>query len=178
MAYLQLETMKEMSEQEVRSLFPNTSFPTPFVAPDGFVYVFPTPQPTVGELQVAVKDGVEQDSKGNWVDKWAVKDMFADVTLEDGTVVTKAEQEAKYLADKAKALVPQSVSMRQARIQLLRAGLLDEVNQAVASNQEWAITWEFATEVRRDDPMIAAVQEGLGMTDDQIDSLFIEASKL
>lgn len=72
----------------------------------------------------------------------------------------------------------ESVTPRQARIALLRAGMLDAVNQAVASNPEWAITWEFATEVKRDDPMIAAVQELLGKTDADIDALFIEASKL
>lgn len=72
----------------------------------------------------------------------------------------------------------ESVTPRQARIALLRAGMLDAVNQAVASNQEWAITWEFATEVKRDDPMIAAVQELLGKTDADIDALFIEASQL
>ena len=71
-----------------------------------------------------------------------------------------------------------SVTPRQARIALLRAGMLDAINAAVASNQEWAITWEFATEVKRDDPMIAAVQELLGKTELEIDQLFIDASKL
>lgn len=102
MAYLQLETMKEMSEQEIRSLFPNTSFPIPFIAPEGFVWVFPAPSPTVSELQVAVRDGVEQDSKGNWVEKWLIKDMFSDI-VEDGVVVkTKLQQETEYLAKLAK----------------------------------------------------------------------------
>ncbi len=177
MAYLHLETMREVTESEIRSLYPNTSFTTPFVAPEGFEWVFPTPSPDVTELQVAIRDGVEKDSKGNWVEKWIVRDMFADTEV-DGVLVTKAEQEAKYLADKAKALVPISVTPRQARIALLRANMLDTVNQAVASNTEWAITWEFATEVKRDDPMIAAVQELLGKTELEIDELFITASKL
>ena len=178
MAYLQLETMKEVTESEIRSLFPNTSFPTPFTAPEGFAVVFPTPSPTVTELQVAVRDGVEQDSKGNWVEKWLIKDMFSDIVEDDVVIKTKVEQEDEYLAAKAKATVPASVTPRQARIALLRANMLGAVNTAVSSNTEWAITWEFATEVRRDDPMIAAVQGLLGKTDLEIDQLFIDASKL
>lgn len=93
-------------------------------------------------------------------------------------VYSVVEKTAEDLLAEAKALVPTSVTPRQARIALLRAGMLDAVNQAVTSNAEWAITWEFATEVKRDDPMIAAVQELLGKTELEIDQLFIEASKL
>ena len=84
----------------------------------------------------------------------------------------------KEVAKRKEEIKVKSVTPRQARIELLRAGMLDAVNQAVASNHEWAITWEFATEVRRDDPMIAAVQELLGKTELEIDELFTTASKL
>lgn len=87
------------TESEIKALNPNTSFPTPFKA-EGYEVVFDTPSPTVGELQVAYQDGTEIDSKGNRVIKWSVKDMFSDYTTEDGVVVTKAEQEAEYLAKK------------------------------------------------------------------------------
>ena len=96
------------TESEIKVLNPNTSFPTPFVAPDDFVVCFDTPKPECGELQVAYQDGTEIDSKGNRVIKWSVKDMFSDYAREDGTVVTKAEQEAEYatkkLQDTAKAM--------------------------------------------------------------------------
>ena len=85
---------------------------------------------------------------------------------------------AKEVAKRKEELKVKSITPRQARITLLRAGMLDAVNQAVANNREWAITWEFATEVKRDDPMIAAVQALLGKTDADIDALFIEASQL
>ena len=87
------------TESEIKALNPNTSFPIPFVA-EGYTVVFDTPQPTVGELQTAYQDGTEVDSKGNRVVKWAVRDMFADYTNELDAVVTKAEQEAAYLAKK------------------------------------------------------------------------------
>ena len=85
---------------------------------------------------------------------------------------------AKEVAKRKEELKVKSITPRQARIVLLRAGMLDAVNQAVANNQEWAITWEFATEVKRDDPMIAAVQALLGKTDAYIDDLFTIGSKL
>ena len=120
MAYLQLETMREVTESEIRYLFPNTSFTTPFVAPEGFVWVFPAPSPTVTELQVAVRDGVEQDSKGNWVEKWLTKDMFSDI-VEDGVVVkTKLQQETEHLAklakEKADNIVKQITDVTSARL--------------------------------------------------------------
>lgn len=83
------------TESEIKALNPNTSFPTPFVAPSDYEVVFETPQPTVGELQVAYQDGTEIDSKGNRVIKWSIKDMFEDIPEK-----TKAEQEAEYLASK------------------------------------------------------------------------------
>lgn len=178
MAYLQLETMKEVTESEICSLFPNTSFPTPFTAPEGFVVVFPTPSPTVTELQVAVRNGVEQDIKGNWVEKWTVRDMFSDIFEGDVVIKTKAEQEKEYLAAKAKALVPNSITPRQARLKLLEAALLDNLEAVIATNRAWQIEWEYATEVKRESPLIAAVAVQAGLTETQIDQMFIEASKL
>ena len=91
------------TESEIKALNPNTSFPTPFVA-EGYTVVFDVPQPTVGELEVAYQDGTEIDSKGNRVIKWSVKDMFSDYTKEEGVVVTKAQQEAEYMAKKMQDL--------------------------------------------------------------------------
>ena len=57
--------------------------------------VFSGTKPTeVGAYQNVVRDGVVQDSDGNWVENWVVVDMFAD----DETLGTKAEQEAAYQA--------------------------------------------------------------------------------
>ncbi len=47
--------------------------------------------------------------------------------------------------------VPQTVSMRQARLALYGAGLLDDVEAAVASStKDVQIEWEFSSELRRD----------------------------
>lgn len=70
--------------------------------------IFYANPPTTNQYQVAVKNGVEKDAKGNWVTAWAVVDMFKDYTDEDGVAHTKAEQEAAYQArldDKAAEVV-------------------------------------------------------------------------
>lgn len=75
--------------------------------------------------------------------------------------------------------VPESVSMRQARLALLSADLLDAVNAAIQQVGGAAqIEWEYASEVRRDSPLIAQLTPALGMTTGQIDSLFIQAATL
>ena len=67
------------SQGEVRSLYPNTSFPktwTPELVEElGLDPVFETPTPTTTIYQTAFKDGVEQDAKGKWVWKWSISEM-------------------------------------------------------------------------------------------------------
>jgi hypothetical protein len=95
------------SQGEVRSLYPNTSFPsqwTPALVEElGLDPVFETPAPTVTRYQTAYKDGTEQDSKGNWVWKWSIGPVFT-----DNEEATAAEQQAAYVAkidaDAAKAV--------------------------------------------------------------------------
>lgn len=75
--------------------------------------------------------------------------------------------------------VPQVITIRQAKLALLAAGLLDDVDAAVsAADRATQIEWEYATEVRRDWPTLTAVQAVAGLTDEQVDGLFIAASAL
>lgn len=71
-----------------------------------------------------------------------------------------------------------SVSPRQARLALLAAGLLDKVEATVAQvGGATKIAWEYATEINRNDPLIATLGQQLQLTDVQIDALFVYASK-
>lgn len=77
--------------------------------------------------------------------------------------------------------VPRSVTMRQARLALLRAGVLQAVDAAIAglpSQQREAaqIEWEFAATVDRDSDTTALLAAGLGMTDKELDQLFTLAA--
>lgn len=84
----------------------------------------------------------------------------------------------------ATPLVPVSVSMRQAKRALLAAGLLDLADQAIAgipddtARRAAQIDWTSATDVRRDWPLVASIAQALGLTDQQIDALFVAASQL
>jgi len=60
--------------------------------------VLRSPAATTTQYQTSVRDGVKQDSLGNWVEKYVARDMFADTTDEDGVTTTKAEHEAAYQA--------------------------------------------------------------------------------
>lgn len=68
------------------------------------------------------------------------------------------------------------VTPRQARLALSAAGLLDTVNAAITqAGGATLITWEYATQIRRDDPLITQLGATLGLTTAQIDALFTQA---
>jgi hypothetical protein len=71
-----------------------------------------------------------------------------------------------------------SISMRQARLELLNRNLLDDVNTALSSlSQAAQIEWEYATEVRREHPLVAQLSALLNMSESDMDSFF-DAAKL
>ena len=74
--------------------------------------------------------------------------------------------------------IPQVLTMRQARLQLLEVGLLDDVEALVALDRKSQIEWEYANEVYRQSPLIDLVKETISLTDEQIDDMFLSASKL
>ncbi|MFM9829724.1 MAG: hypothetical protein ACKVOB_13445 [Sphingomonas sp.] len=90
-----------------------------------------------------------------------------------------AQEIADRLASKRAGMI---VSMRQARLALLGAGLLDDVEAAIngiadaAARTAAQIDWEYATEVRRVSPLVASLGPALGLTDAQIDALFVAAA--
>ena len=113
-----------------------------------------------------------------------VHERYGDETLAisgDSVIVTRSvvPWSADEIEAERKASVPQSVTMRQARLALHAAGLLPAVTAAVATASEPVkIEWEFASDLRRDWPTLIALAAGLGMDDIQIDDLFIAAAKL
>ena len=79
--------------------------------------------------------------------------------------------------------VPQVITMVQAQLALLGAGLLDRVNAALAAipgdqGKAAMIEWTNSANVHRTNALVGAMQASLGMTDAQIDALFIAAAKL
>ena len=81
--------------------------------------------------------------------------------------------------EQRRARIPHVVSMRQAKLALHEAGLLDTVNAAMQqADRKSQIEWEYAQEVRRDWPTLILMQASLNLTDEKIDQLFAAASLL
>lgn len=103
---------------------------------------------------------------------------------------TEAPKQAGYIAIENGALdntlqwildkipVPTEISMRQCRLQLLHINLLDEVDTIVNGSKVHQIEWEYAQSVERASPLVLLLQDMLNLTDEYINDLFIEASKL
>jgi hypothetical protein len=87
-------TGEVLSQGQVRSIYPNTSFPktwTPELVEElGLDPVFETPAPTTMVYQTAFKDGVEQDAKGNWVWKWTMSELDAEAKAAKDAEAAKA----------------------------------------------------------------------------------------
>lgn len=81
------------------------------------------------------------------------------------------------------AAVPQSVTMRQARLALLAAGQLEAVAPAIASmpspaKEQAGIEWEYSTTVERNRPLVLALGPALGLDAAALDALFVAAAAL
>lgn len=79
--------------------------------------------------------------------------------------------------------VPRVVEMAQARLALLQAGLLTQVQTAIdampgVDGQAARIAWEYRATVRRDSTLVQALAQQLALTDEQLDTLFTSAAAL
>lgn len=78
--------------------------------------------------------------------------------------------------------IPQAVSMRQARLALLAIGKLDAIDQVIAgieppeARKRISIEWEYATEVVRTSEWVGALAPALGLSDADLDALFVAAA--
>lgn len=75
-------------------------------------------------------------------------------------------------------IVPSSVTRAQAMVALYEAGLLATVEAAVAAHpyEVVRIWWANALQIERGNAYLAGVAEELGLTEAQIDALFVAAS--
>ena len=147
------------TESEIRALNPNVSFGVPF-SPDGYEVVFDTPNPATA-TQVGIQDGTEIDSKGNRVIKWTVRDKTAE------------ELEAEM-----KASVPQTITKLQAMKQLKVIDKWNTLKAILASDEDVNDEWVLSDNLNRTYPLVLGMAQALGISDEELDTLFIEASKL
>lgn len=76
--------------------------------------------------------------------------------------------------------VPQTITPRQIRMQLTNSGLRQQVEDMVANSNDYALKdwWEYSLDYKRDNPILIGMATQLGLTEEQLDNMFIEASKL
>lgn len=157
-------TGQVVTEAEYRALH-TTAFPAVFQPTDADP-ILESPSPAVTATQYAIKSGIKQDALGNWIYDW---DIF--------------NKTAEQIEAEFKATVPIKVTMRQARKALLLAGKLDAVNAAInalpSPDKELAkIEWEYSQDVQRNWPLVTQLTAVLGMTERQMDELFIHGATL
>lgn len=104
--------------------------------------------------------------------------------VEDNGILTEAWQVLPLTTEQKDQIaiawrVQASVSMRQARLALSRQGLLGQVQAGIdALPEESQIEWEYAGFVERNSPLVQSLGSALGLTDEQLDDLFILAATL
>lgn len=104
--------------------------------------------------------------------------------VKDGLVpMTDKEVHAHLNPPPPPPVIPREVTMRQARLQLHKLGMLKDVQPAIDSldepqRTEAQIEWDYATNINRDNASVQLLIEKLELTDEQVDEWFLEASKL
>jgi len=148
------------SLSKLRSENPQTSFPEQI--PDATLAsydVYPVVTGAMPETDI-VKAGPIELIDGQWTQTYTGRDY------------TPEEKRPKMV-----------VTMRQARLALLQQNLLSGVEAAIAAMPEpdrsqVAIEWEYASTVERLSPWMDAMGTALGLTDEQLDDLFVLAAEL
>lgn len=108
----------------------------------------------------------EWDGKATWTPPAGCTAML------EATAASKGYTDAP-----APVVVPASVTRFQARAALLEAGILDAADAAAkAAGGRALLAWQDAQEFDRASPTLAALAAGLGLSDAQVDALFIQAA--
>ena len=80
-----------VSERDICAAHPNTSFPSPFKAPDDYAWVFPTPQPTYEPSTHGVREiAPALSSKGEYEQQWEVYEIDP-AQVDENLLVAKAD---------------------------------------------------------------------------------------
>ena len=103
-------------------------------------------------------------------------------TYSDLTLVS--QEEIEELGDVVKILIPESITKRQAKQQLLLDGKLGQVQEVIDSIPDETermmaqLYWDDSTEFERNHPTLVELGTALGLTEAELDMMFINASKL
>ncbi len=145
--------------------------------------VYVAEKPLAGDYEIVVEGAVRYED-GRYIPGWAIQPMFQEYVDADGVTHTVAEQISKYESEEIlKTRQAMVVTMRQARLALLGAGKLSLVDDAISlipepDHSAIKVEWEYANSVERNSPWMTLMGQALGMTDEDLDALFLEAEGL
>ena len=91
---------------------------------------------------------------------------------------TDEETIALMVAQRKEELKPKVLTPRQARLILLQYELLDDIDEIVKTNRAISIWWEYSLDIQRDDERLLEFATIAGITDEMLDTMFLEGSKL
>lgn len=152
----------------------DTSFPSPIpnerLAEWGVYPVIQTDPPSFNPSTQVLEQptAVYNEDLLRWETSWGIRDLTT---------------------EEIRAKIPTVVTIRQGKKALFMTpyqdtNLLDLINTVIASIQDSnerrlaEIDWEFATEIKRDFPLVTQLKATLGLTEEQLDNLFLLASTL
>lgn len=97
--------------------------------------------------------------------------------------VAEGNEPEPYVEPEVEEVIPTTITMRQARLALLAAGKLSQVDAAIATlpspqKEQAKIAWDYSSEVQRSNGVAQLLGPMLGLTEEQIDDLFLAGSKL
>ncbi len=100
-----------------------------------------------------------------------------------GPGFTTADDGLTYAPPVPGSLVPTVLTMRQARLVLFTAGLINSVQAAIDSlpspqKEKAQIEWEYSNEVQRHNGFVSLLAPALGLTSEQVDALFVTGAAL
>lgn len=88
MSYINTQTNQyPISEADIRSAYPNTSFPIPFVAPSEYSVVFPSPYPTYEPVTQYIREiAPVLSAKRQYEQQWEVVAIYTDPAEEAAAI--------------------------------------------------------------------------------------------
>ena len=103
--------------------------------------------------------------------------------LKDIPQATVALAEIEKVKMERELSIPKSITARQAKLALLQIGKLADVTAAISKlespiKEQVEIEWEYAADIYRNNGFIDTLGAALGLSDAQLDDLFLQASKL
>lgn len=164
--FIKLDTLDyPLDEVNVRSHFPNVSFPAEFVAPDGFASVEETDKPEFNPITQFLTEGRPLLVSGVWKQTWTVVEIYPSQSQRD---------QAIWLAS-----VPQELDAATIRQAMSALEWRSEFEGAVAaSDQDTKDWWEFSASHQRRGAKLVAVAGQIGKSSADLDELFTAGDAL